>query len=52
MLFPPGRVHGLDGRRVCDSSIMPRPTSSNTNAASIMIGEKGAHLVKGNRGAG
>jgi choline dehydrogenase-like flavoprotein len=29
---------------------MPRLISSNTNAASIMIGEKGADLVKGNRG--
>jgi choline dehydrogenase-like flavoprotein len=47
---PQLRVRGLDGLRVCDSSIMPRLISSNTNAASIMIGEKGADLVKGNRG--
>lgn len=40
------RVHGLDGLRVIDSSIMPVLTSGNTNAPSIMIGEKGADLVK------
>ena len=43
------RVHGLAGLRVADSSIMPRLVSSNTNAASIMIGEKASDLVKGNR---
>ena len=37
---PQLRVHGIDGLRVADSSIMPRLISSNTNAASIMIGEK------------
>jgi choline dehydrogenase len=46
---PQLRVRGLDGLRVCDSSIMPRLISSNTNAASIMIGEKASDLVKGNR---
>ena len=42
---PQLRVRGLDGLRVCDSSIMPRIPSSNTNAASIMIGEKGAAMI-------
>jgi choline dehydrogenase-like flavoprotein len=46
---PELRVHGIDGLRVADSSIMPRLVSSNTNAASIMIGEKGSDLLKGNR---
>ena len=46
---PTLRVHGLAGLRVADSSIMPRLTSSNTNAPSIMIGEKASDLVKGNR---
>ena len=46
---PELRVRGIDGLRVADSSIMPRLISSNTNAASIMIGEKAADLVKGNK---
>ena len=46
---PSLRVRGLAGLRVADSSIMPRLVSSNTNAASIMIGEKASDLVKGNR---
>ena len=49
---PSLRVHGLAGLRVADSSIMPRLVSSNTNAASIMIGEKASDLVKGNRAPG
>ena len=46
---PSLRVRGLAGLRVADSSIMPRLVSSNTNAASIMIGERASDLVKGNR---
>ncbi|MGI9332102.1 MAG: GMC family oxidoreductase [Gammaproteobacteria bacterium] len=46
------RVRGIDGLRVADSSIMPRLISSNTNAASIMIGEKASDLIRGNRLAG
>jgi choline dehydrogenase len=39
------RVHGLVGLRVIDASIMPTLISGNTQATSIMIGEKGAHHV-------
>ncbi len=40
-------VHGLDGLRVIDASIMPTMLSANLNAAAMMIGEKGADLVLG-----
>jgi choline dehydrogenase len=39
------RVHGISGLRVIDASIMPTLISGNTQATSIMIGEKGAHHV-------
>lgn len=39
------RVHGIDALRVIDASIFPALTSGNTNAPTIMVGEKGADLV-------
>jgi len=42
---PELKVRGLSGLRVVDSSVMPTMCSPNTNAASIMIGEKAADLV-------
>lgn len=41
------KVHGIEGLRVIDASIMPIIPNANTNAASIMIGEKGADLIRG-----
>jgi len=40
------RVHGIAGLRVADASVMPTIPSSNTNAPSIMIGEKAAELLR------
>lgn len=41
------KVHGLEGLRVCDSSVMPRVPSCNTNGPTIMMGEKGADIIRG-----
>jgi choline dehydrogenase len=40
------RVHGVEALRVIDASIMPTITTGNTNAPAIMIGEKGADMIK------
>ena len=45
---PELRVHGIDGLRICDSSIFPSLIGSNTNAATIMVAEKASDLIRGN----
>jgi choline dehydrogenase len=45
VLDPQLRVRGVKGLRVIDASVMPKITSANTNAATLMVGEKGSSMI-------
>ena len=49
---PDLRVHGIDGLRVVDASIMPRVTAGNTHAPVAMIGERAADIIRSGTGRG
>jgi choline dehydrogenase len=49
VIDPQTRVHGLEGLRVADASIMPTIVAGNTSAPAMMIGERVSAFILGNR---
>jgi choline dehydrogenase-like flavoprotein len=47
VVTPDLKLRGIGNLRVCDTSVMPRVPSSNTNAPTIMVGEKGSDIILG-----
>lgn len=47
VVTPDLRLRGIENLRVCDASVMPRVPSSNTNAPTMMVGEKGSDIILG-----
>jgi choline dehydrogenase-like flavoprotein len=49
VVTPELRARGVEGLRIADASIMPRQIAANTNAATMMIGERAADLILASR---